>query len=261
MLGSELDEHGKRYVTGQWFHQGKTMAHIQLRQDAKVRFREYSADASSVVTEPHGDWHVWDNSMAVARMMTIVFDGQGRDSIDRLTAHVMTELCPGIWRSTTFDQVLVLQSQVDVSWGAWREGRPRAGGNGVRLPNIKHFLLWLHPGRPAQFLGLTQDGHIIFCSAGSDFGTVGVGPANGEYQYSHTGPLPDDEAPEQWGDDAWLVSFQAAGREAGKNTMILRRVQGAAPVYRAAGNQRCLLDTVTEAHVLRPWHIIAVVLN
>ena len=115
----------------------------------------------------------------------------------------------------------------------------------------KHKMMWLHPGRPLQYLFLLYDNEIIWSDG------VKCSPPNGQYDYVPNMYENNDANPL----DGWFVRFHYLGDSDRAQGTLLERVPGSVSAWRAMGtleNEFELKYARYGCRDVRQWHIVMV---
>ena len=153
---------------------------------------------------------------------------------------------PGLYRSVNNQQVYYVPAEFEKDAPVHREGLEPFNLDDEKASNVKHFFLWLHPGKSLDFLSLLQNGTVQFAK-GTITDLSESGPQNGMYEY---------EATPERGEDCWFIHFHATGKQPAPTT-ILSRASDDGNIWRASGDHSGIFDDVRTPD-LKSWHIIAV---
>ena len=194
---------------------------MELRSDKRVVY--YNSTLQP--TKPHGTWHEFRNSYGTT-LLSITFTWTGDDKASLLRMHLLQQLMPGLYRTSDNKQVYYVPAEFDKTAPIHREGLEPFDLDEQKARGVKHFFLWLHPGRDMAFLSLLHDGTVQF-ARGTSTGLSDGGPPNGMYEY---------EARMDENQDCWFINFHAAGRQLAP-TILLSRASDDGNIWRASGDR------------------------
>ena len=198
-----------------------------------------------IPTVSQGHWSEFRNSHGTT-LLQITFTWKEDDRATNLRQHLLQQLSPGLYRTTDNWQVFYVPDEFRADAPIRREGLSLFHVDQNNDHGVKHFFLWLHPGKPLAFVSLLHEGKI-------QFGRTGItdladnGPKNGKYAYAFS---PEDSA------DMWSLQFHAAGKEATETTLLIRESDDGT-VWRAAGDHTGIFDDESIAD-LKYWRISAI---
>ena len=226
---------------GHWYTPGMKVEIMELRSDKRVVY--YNSTLQP--TKPHGTWHEFRYSHGTT-FLSITFTWFGNFEARRLRQHLLRQLMPGLYRTTDHQQVYYVPADFENTAPIHREGLVPFDLDEDKASNVKHFFLWLHPGKDMDFVALLKDRTVRYAKGTSTDLSDG-GPQNGMYEY---------EARMDDNQNCWFITFHAAENQLAPTT-LLSRASDDGNIWRASGDHRGNFDDDTYSD-LKAWHIIAV---
>ena len=157
-----------------WFVAGRDVAHLSVlggEDQGLGRIRFLGGSSTDTPTVPHGSFFAFEDTLGTMKLL-LSFHWKGDET--KVRQHYMTLETPGIYRDASGMTTAVVVSRrtgVQLSIASQPALQQEAAKVHARVSqqlgsfvNMKHGFHWIHPGRPCQYIFITEQLEVIYVS-------------------------------------------------------------------------------------------------